>query len=110
MFIDFFKPEDFQHSSRNVLLSSDAADLANQKLAKEGLIIHGKLDKNRHPSNWWTTLDGDVHEGILINIKEIKCEHPASKIKCKGIIPDGGGYWFQCECGANVVADTFKEI
>lgn len=20
------------------------------------------------------------------------------------------GYWFQCDCGAKVVADTFKEI
>lgn len=119
----FFKPEDFDIEYKEDTLISHkewAANLANAKLEREGKVVynhHGpSTNFNEHPvwiSKGWQ--DGDsTHKALLICIEPIEqCKHPKEKVslhceKYLNGLPMSSEY--VCQCGATVVADTFKEV
>jgi hypothetical protein len=80
MFIDFFTAEDFKSELYMTRTDESSfqrmADIANRKVAKEGLVIHGKYTElSSNTLRGWTVLDGAHDSGILINIKKLVCEH-----------------------------------
>lgn len=61
----------------------------------------------------------DTHTAILMDIAPI-CEHPKNKVRLRHeiVLPNAPGqpsspqknHWFECECGAKVHPEVYKEI
>ena len=107
--MNFFKPEDFKHSSNSPLISSDAADIANAKLEREGKVVYGY--QHDYDEEWVfhsnESPEEHTHKALLINIEPIaKCEHPKEKVKLEGTPPIA----FYCECGVKVKPTSFAEV
>lgn len=129
----FFKPEDFLCTTNIPLLPTEACNLANAKLEREGKIVYGHNGKSvadHFPDAFFWRPDdlvnGDVlyngkiahstHKALLINIEPIeKCTHPSEKVKTQWrrefhCLRDEGievKEW-QCECGAKVKPKSFE--
>lgn len=108
----FFKAHDFIHSSNAPLLSSEAADLANAKLEREGI----KVYSDSKDELTWKAINeiGATHKALLINIEPVEqCAHPA-----ENVFVDKSVYGFYnlkfipliCTCGAKVRAKTYEVI
>lgn len=86
----FFRPEDFEMQKFS---PKQAADFANNKLEKAAL-------KVKVPP--LSTITVGREDGIII-YKIEKCNH-------NNVCFTGKGKYFKCECGADLIAETFKEI
>lgn len=109
----FFEPKDFAHFSTEILTASDAAELANAKLEKEGMRVYST---NTIPcdEDWYPWCENktkeDTHQALLICIEPInKCKHPKDRVKMKDSIKNGEE-WYHCECGSEVRPKEFEEI
>lgn len=127
----FFKPEDFLCTTNIPLLPTEACNLANAKLEREGKIVYGHNGKSvadHFPDAFFWRPDdlvnGDVlyngkiahstHKALLINIEPIeKCVHPTEKVHIFYNYDDLGREiveGFECSCGIRVQATKFEEV
>lgn len=110
----FFKPEDFTgtyYSYQSTILQV-FADKANAKLEREGKIVFSQSSDRRYweDPNDPTTQDASERSdlrALLINIEPIEqCTHPTDKV----FKSSNYSFDYQCECGAKVKPNSFKEI
>lgn len=72
---DFFKPEDFAHRADEPFISSDAASIANEKLAdliSSWPVVYGEIEDNRVVKQFCNTRGPkDTHAARLACAEEI---------------------------------------
>lgn len=116
--IDFFKDEDFPLACNSAFIKAEyVVGIANNKLEREGRIVYS-VPGRASESAWSDMKCGfNLYSALLINIQPIeKCEHPIEKVKNQlGTQKTVGIYapmqlMYKCECGAEVIPYTFKEI
>jgi len=108
----FFKSEDFLHAAHLPFTSSDAADLANAKLEREGRIVYGRDSYcawGETESQFETAIgnqDKCNQKAFLINIEHIEeCEHATYRVG-----PTSTQGIFICNCGAKVRPKNFETV
>jgi len=111
----FFEPVDFDDlvptpsHSENEEFRFKVAEIANDKLEREGRIVYQTKDSQL---SQWTqgTPENAFRIALLINIELTeKCTHPSEKVKWAGTKWEYGATpLLECECGAKVKPKSFE--
>ncbi len=119
--LKFFKPEDFTkdlHPATNMygfsITPEVAADLANNKLEREGKIVYGTEPEDKET---YSALYGEsknrhsTHKALLINIENIeRCQHLIEDVV---ILHDYDSYaasTYKCKCGVKLRPTKFEQV
>lgn len=122
----FFNYIDFGTEYFGVIHAADAANIANEKLERNGKVIHGApgmlvhmgYDKIDIPNYWIMSPKGESsHQALLINIEPISpCTHPKEKVQVGTLLEyrDSNKQFineipYRCECGVTVKPTGFSE-